>query len=77
MNDVVENERRKYLANALDRLSTACATVGGIAPLAALVYGNGTFGLPVGFFWIATGSWLLAAISLHWIGREVLGGLRP
>lgn len=77
MEYLVENERRKYLAGALDRLSTACATVGAIAPLAGLIYGSGTFGLPAAFFWVATGSWLLASVGLHLGGREVLGGLRP
>ena len=32
---MIENERTKLLANALDRASTACLAVGILAPLAA------------------------------------------
>ncbi|MGN6158659.1 MAG: hypothetical protein ACTHNL_11220 [Devosia sp.] len=45
MDNLVWNERLKLLANALDRLSTACFSVGGITPFAALVLGNESFGL--------------------------------
>ena len=45
MDNLVWNERLKLLANALDRLSTTCFSVGGITPFAALVLGNESFGL--------------------------------
>ena len=77
MEVLVENERRKLLANALDRISTACVTLGIIAPLAAATYGPSLLGLPAQFYLIGGGSWLLAGIALHLAGRLVLGGLKP
>ncbi len=74
--DPVVAERIKLLAGALDRASTACFTVGGIAPLAAVVYANGTMGLSLSFFVLATVCWILFGIGLHLLAREVLGGLR-
>jgi hypothetical protein len=76
MDHPARNERIKLLANAFDRGSTACFSVGVIAPLAAVVYSNGTFGLTPFFFAVATASWLLAAVALHLVAREILGGLR-
>ena len=75
--NLVENERTKLLANALDRASTACIAVGLIAPMVVIL------GQPLSDFamsWTdAKGSviWLFAAIVLHMAGRRVLGGLRP
>jgi hypothetical protein len=37
MTSLVDNEGLKLRANAIDRASTACITVGAIAPIAALV----------------------------------------
>lgn len=76
MDNTVENERRKLLANALDRISSACITVGIITPLAAATYGPSLLGLPPHFYVIGGGSWLLAGIALHLGARSVLGGLR-
>lgn len=35
---VVHNEQTKYIANAFDRASTSCLTVGAFAPIAAAFY---------------------------------------
>jgi hypothetical protein len=35
---LVHNEQTKLLANALDRASTACLTIGILAPIAAAIY---------------------------------------
>ena len=69
--DLVHNERRKYLAAAFDRASTACLAVGVIGQFAtgsllALSWGS----LAVFLVWIA------GALMLHFAGRQVLGGLR-
>jgi hypothetical protein len=73
----LRNERIKLLANAFDRASTACFTLGAIGPIAAVVYaGTGAVRLGAGFFVAAAASWLLAAIALHIVAREILGGLR-
>ena len=49
MDSAIENERIKLTANAFDRLSTALATVGAIAPLPTLIYGNGPLMLSAQF----------------------------
>lgn len=73
---LVHNERTKLLANALDRASTACLTVGILAPLAAALYSlPGTFGLNAKI--VAGGIiWSLAAFVLHMSARFVLRRLR-
>ena len=76
MDNLVRNERLKLLANALDRASTACLTVGGIAPFAALVFGTGNVGLTVEQFALAAGCWILFGIGLHLLAQEALRGLR-
>jgi hypothetical protein len=73
---MIENERTKLLANALDRASTACVTVGLLAPIAALLYGaTGTAISPVAFGLICA-IWIFAAGTLHLIARIILGGLK-
>ena len=70
---LIHNERVKLLANALDRASTACLTVGIAAPLATYLYGSGHVGL--GNVLAASYLWLCAAFGLHGLARRVLGGL--
>lgn len=68
----IHNERTKLLANAFDRASTACLTVGILAPIAAAIY------TPVGIapvlgVVVSCAGWLAAAIALHLLARRVLG----
>ena len=74
----VHNERTKLLANALDRASTACVTVGIVTPFAGYLYNISNFrdNVRVWELAIGLGGWILAAISLHLAGRYVLGGLK-
>ncbi|MBV8401027.1 MAG: hypothetical protein JOZ17_20185 [Acetobacteraceae bacterium] len=71
---LVRNERLKLLANALDRASTACVTVGIVTPVAGLVYGLiphvSALALAAACF-----VWLFVAVSLHLAARRVLGRL--
>ncbi len=71
----VRDERLKLLANALDRASTACLTVGFLAPMAAAYYGPED-ALP-SLLIMATGcaTWIGAAFSLHYGASGVLKGL--
>ncbi|WP_051776588.1 hypothetical protein [Pseudorhizobium pelagicum] len=74
---IAEVEQTKLLANALDRTSTACVTVGVVTPIAALLYGIGPtavqLGLAVlGYFL----GWLMIAVFLHHMARRVLRKLR-
>lgn len=68
---LVHNERRKYLAAAFDRASTASLAVGVFGQLATLdVWTMNWKSLGAGAIWFA------AALVLHSAGRQVLGGLR-
>ncbi len=75
--DAAQVEQTKLLANALDRASTACFTVGIATPLAAMVYGFTNLGITFGYFVIycLTG-WLVVTIFLHYMARRVLRKLR-
>lgn len=68
-----EIEQTKRLANALDRASTACFTVGIVTPVAAMLYGIGNVGIKFGLAVIGylTG-WLVIAVFLHYMARRVL-----
>ena len=75
---LVENERTKLLANALDRASTACLTVGVLGPSVAALYRlGGTTGESHGIL-VAVGSvlWIVAAVVLHRMAHRVLGRLK-
>ena len=76
---LIQNERTKLTANALDRASTACLTVGALGPAVASLYGLGGMGAtaPSHGVLIALGSvfWLAAAGVLHFMARSVLGRL--
>ena len=74
---LIENERTKLMANAIDRASTACLTVGLLTPIAGYLYNLG--GLRDGMnVWMLAGliGWLLTALILHYLARRVLKGLR-
>jgi len=76
MSDLIDNERTKLLANALDRASTACVTVGVIAPLAAALYNFAGLQIQP---WIIVGGvvfWIFSASVLHLSARAILKGLR-
>ena len=75
----VHNERTKLLANALDRASTTCFTVGIVTPGAGYLYNVSGFRSAVGLGVLVAGlvGWFVAAIFLHLAARRVLGGLRP
>ena len=75
MHPVIENERTKLIANALDRASTACLAVGIFAPLAAVVQAEAPRFTPGLLFSLA--GWFAAAIVLHLRARRTLGGLKP
>lgn len=69
-----EKERTKLLANSLDRASTACLTVGILAPFAAALYNVGNLTLNPSLF-LAALLYLGAAYALHRGAMDVLGAL--
>jgi len=73
---LIENERTKLLANALDRASTACVTVGVLAPIAAFIYGLSGTRPDVSALIFGGSIWILSAVALHWMARLALRGLK-
>jgi hypothetical protein len=74
MSAVIDNERTKLAANALDRASTACLAVGILAPLVALFQSLAS--PPLAGVAVSFAGWLAAAIMLHFAARRMLGGLK-
>jgi hypothetical protein len=72
---LIHNEQTKLLANALDRASTACLTVGIATPAAGYLYGVNQ-ALGTAFLIAALYTWLFAAIGLHLLARHVIEGLQ-
>ncbi len=75
---LIHNEQTKLFANALDRASTACLTVGVATPLIAFIYNIGQLRENVPVWWIVAGTfiWFSTAIALHLLARRVLKGLK-
>jgi hypothetical protein len=76
MSELVENERTKLLANALDRASTAILTIGVVAPVSAALYTLVVPPIGPGWFVAVALVWIFAGIGLHISARLVLGALR-
>lgn len=71
--DPAEIEQTKLLANALDRASTACFTVGIATPLAGYAYSLAVFStLSTSRMMITLAAWFLGAIALHYRARRIL-----
>ncbi len=71
--DVAEIEQTKLLANALDRASTACFTVGIATPLAGYAYNLAAFTtLSTPRMAVTITAWLLGAVILHYRARRIL-----
>ena len=72
---LIENERTKLLAIALNNVGVATIITGVIAPAAAVLYGNGA--ILSGIRALAIGAvWLLAGIGLHLLAQVALGRLK-
>lgn len=68
---LIVNERRKLLANGLDRLSTAFIAVGVLGQALSLTPAAATL-----INLIVMAGWISGAVILHLVARRVLGGLR-
>lgn len=75
---LIRNEQTKLLANALDRASTACFTVGIATPIAGYLYNIGNFRGAVSYGALLGGlsGWLFIALFLHYLARRILRGLQ-
>ncbi|WP_105374243.1 hypothetical protein [Neorhizobium huautlense] len=68
-----EVEQTKLLANAFDRASTACVTVGIVTPLAGYLYNFPNFNaISGGRMAVYLAGWLLSAVLLHYMARRIL-----
>ena len=74
---IVDNERLKLLANALNTLATTAAAGGILAPTLARFYGLTAQGYdqPLSHLIAAAVIWLIVAGALHSAASLVLGGL--
>ncbi len=74
---LIRNEQTKLLANALDRASTACFTVGIATPIAGYLYNIANFRSSVSPLVLGLGlaGWFLGAVGLHLLARRILRGL--
>lgn len=77
--NLIENERTKLLAAALNTACTSCFTVGIATPAAGYIFNVSNFRANVGLatLMVAAVGWLITAAGLHLLARHVLGRLRP
>ncbi|PWE56751.1 hypothetical protein DEM27_10335 [Metarhizobium album] len=73
---LIHNERTKLLANALDRASTACLTVGVFAPIAAALYSATSSISATPVFIVGAVCWIFTAVVLHISARHILRRLQ-
>ena len=70
----VDLEQIKLFANACDRLSTACFTVGLLTPIAGYIYDVSGFRSSIGLWHLLGGltCWIIVGIGLHLLARRAL-----
>jgi hypothetical protein len=73
---LVENERTKLTATLFNTLATAVVAAGGLAPLAAMIYGMSNQHIAGVYVALIIVICVLMGAFLHWVGRSVLGRLR-
>ena len=75
---LIQNERTKLLAAALDRASTACFALGVVGPIIAFLYKSDepSLALPDWRYVVGPLIWFAAAVLLHLAGRAALGRLK-
>jgi hypothetical protein len=72
MPQLVENERLKFIAAALDRASTGCYVIGVLGPISALYAGQH---FPDWFQFFGLVAWFLAGLVSHLTGYRLIGSL--
>jgi hypothetical protein len=69
-------EKRKLVANNLDRASTTCLAFGVLGPLAAAYFNTAGISADLYKFVVGTGCWGIASFALHYSAQLALNGLR-
>lgn len=72
---LVHNERLKLRANALNTLGSSYFTIGALAPMVSLLYGNPTHAQPWYIYVMFLISFSAGGIRLHKLGQQTLNGL--
>jgi hypothetical protein len=72
MTQLVDNERIKYIAAALDRASTGCYVIGVLGPISALYPGQH---IPEWPQLVGLVAWFPAGFVLHVSGYRLIGNL--
>lgn len=73
---LVENERTKLTATALNNLGVATFVTAFVAPAVSFLYGAFAPG-PTGWWLLIALGWCSAGIVLHLLARSILGRLKP
>jgi hypothetical protein len=74
MNKTIRNERLKLTASWLNTVATALMTAGAFAPAVSQIYGFGSNRADKTSAFISATICVAASLTLHWIGRQLLGG---
>jgi hypothetical protein len=72
---LVNNERYKISATALNNASVAAVITSVVAPATADLYGIGAPKSP--YWWVFGMCWLAGSAALHFAARHLLGDLEP
>jgi hypothetical protein len=73
---VIENERIKLTATALNNIGVATFVTALVAPAVSFLYGAFIPG-PHGWWLLIALGWCAAGIVLHFLARGILGRLQP
>jgi hypothetical protein len=72
---LIENERTKLVAAALNNSAVATIVTAVIGPIAGALYGFGS-SAPNRYWFLIGALWFLIGIGLHYLGQLALGRLR-
>ena len=75
--NLIENERTKLSATAINNLALAFAVAGFVAPLVASSFGSSSAPVASAVTVAVSVTWLVAAAALHIAARWLLRRLRP
>jgi hypothetical protein len=73
---LIHNERTKLMANWFNALAAALVTAGVFAPIVALFYRLSPVSADGSPLLLVTFGCIAGGVSLHWLGRALLGRLR-
>ena len=73
--NLIQNERTKLLATALNNVSVATVVTGIIAPIVGFLYGSPSAAASK-WWWLIGAAWLIVGGGLHVAAQAVLGRLK-